>query len=124
MGTGEPTDRIQKFISIKNRNKSMIVHNYHKQYDTLPFKTILLADFIKQQLNATNSIVINPFYCGEITVNQKLKTKIFCIQGNFQSKKRNYKSLIEAILKLKDNFLLKEIKSPDYFINYLYYFFN
>jgi len=79
----------------------MIVHNYNKQYDTLPFKTILLADFIKQQLNAINSIVINPYYCGEISIDQKPNTKIFCIQGNFQSKKRNYKSLIEAILKLK-----------------------
>ena len=101
MGTGEPTDRIQKFISIKNKNKCMIVHNYHKQYDTLPFKTILLADFIKKKLNANNSIVINPFYCGEISTDQKPDTKIFCIQGNFQSKKRNYKSLIEAVLKLK-----------------------
>ena len=103
MGTGEPTDRIQKFISIKNKNKSMIVHNYHKQYDKLPFKTILLADFIKQQLNATNSIVINPFYCGEVNFNDKPNTKIFCIQGNFQSKKKNYKSLIEVVLKLKND---------------------
>ena len=101
MGTGEPTDRIQKFISIKNKNKSMIIHNYHKQYDTLPFKTILLADFIKKKFNAINSIVINPFYYGEISIDQKPNTKIFCIQGNFQSKKRNYNSLIEAILQLK-----------------------
>lgn len=101
MGTGEPFDRIQKFISIKNKNKLMIVHNYNKQYDKLPFKTIILADFIKQQLNSINSIIINPYYCGEVNFNDKSNTKIFCIQGNFQSKKRNYKSLIEAILKLK-----------------------
>ena len=108
MGTGEPVDRIHKLMSIKNKNKSMIVHNYHKQYDTLPFKTILLADFIKQQLNATNSIVINPYYCGEVNFNDKPNTKIFCIQGNFQSKKRNYKSLIEAVLKLKQDGLTSD----------------
>jgi hypothetical protein len=101
MGTGEPYDRIQKFLSIKNNNKSMIIHNYHKKYDTLPFKTILLANFIKKKLNAINSIVINPFYCGEISIDQKSNSKIFCVQGNFHSKKRNYKSLIEAVLKLK-----------------------
>lgn len=106
MGTGEPVDRIQKFLSIKNKNKSMIIHNYHKKYDNiLPFKTILIADFIKEKTNAINSIVINPFYCGEVNFNCKLNTKIFCIQGNFQSNKRNYKSLIEAVLKLKDDCL-------------------
>ena len=103
MGTGEPFDRIQKFISIKNKNKLRVVHNYNNQYEKLPFKTILLADFIKNNFNAKKSIVINPFYCGNVNLKDKPKTKIFCIQGNFQSKKRNYKSLIEAVLKLKFN---------------------
>lgn len=111
MGTGEPFDRIQKFMSIENKNKLMIVHNYNNQYEKLPFKTILLADFIKNNFNAKKSIVVNPFYCGKIDINQKPQTKIFCIQGNFQSKKRNYNSLIEAVLKLKrDGLTPKDFK--------------
>lgn len=108
MGTGEPNDRIQKFISIKNKKKSMIVHNYNQQYDKLPFKTILLADFIKSHFNVINSIVINPLYCGEVDIDDKPHTKIFCIQGNFQSKKRNYKSLIDTVLKLKHDGLTSD----------------
>ena len=101
MGTGEPDDRVKKLLSIKNNNKTMIIHNYNNKCKKLPFKTILLADFIKRNFDTTNTIVINPFYCGEINIDQKPKTKIFCIQGNFQSKKRNYESIIQAVLKLK-----------------------
>ena len=101
MGTGEPSDRIRKFSSIPVKNKAMIIHNYHSQYSKLPIKTILLADFIKKNLQATTSYVIKPFYCGNITMEMKPNQKIFCVQGNFQSKKRNYNSLAEAVLGLK-----------------------
>lgn len=101
MGTGEPYDRIQKFERIAVKNKVMIVHNYNHSYKKAPFKTILLANFIKDNFNALNSLVITPFYCGEVAATEKLATKIFCVQGNFQSKKRNYNSLVEAVLRLK-----------------------
>ena len=101
MGTGEPYDRIQKFISIPVKNKAMIVHNYQSQYQQLPIKTIVLADFIKKNLQANTSYVIKPFYCGNINMQMKPQNKVFCVQGNFQSKKRNYNSLAEAVLRLK-----------------------
>ena len=75
-------------------------HPEYKKKITLE-RTIVLSHHIKHYLNADVKI-ITPVYFANFSMNKLLDKKCvkFCVQGNFDSKRRNYMSLLNAVNKL------------------------
>lgn len=104
LGTAEPISILDKFMKINNKNKIIIIHNYFKYYAKYDVKKIVLADFLTSNFDnniySINPIIVKP---NKLDSDYKKTNNIFLVQGNFNVKKRNYNSLIEALTNLKDD---------------------
>ncbi len=102
LGSGETPNWINKFINLNLNNKFIIRHNFINDYLTnlKNVKQIVLSEHI---LKLNNDLIpIYPIYFGNFDLNKR-KNNYYLIQGNLEYKRRNYLSLINCCIKLKEN---------------------
>lgn len=101
LGSGETLKWITDFLKLNIPKKFIIRHNYTKlNYNNNNIKEIVLSEHILKLNN--NLTPIYPIYFGKY--NESLRNNnYYLIQGNLEYKRRNYLSLIDCAIKLKNN---------------------
>jgi len=106
LGSGETNLWINDFLNLNIPNKLIIRHNYtYYKYGDHKIKEIVLGEHILKLNN--NLISIYPIYFGNFDYNLR-KQNYYLIQGNLEYKRRNYLSLINCCLELKQRHILSD----------------
>lgn len=106
---------LQRILPLKNtKNTLLIAHLYHPDLDQFN-NLIYLTPVVNQKNNQTKKFMIPVFFPYPQVQPNFEKPAIFLIQGNIQSKRRNYRSLIQVFENINiKNTKIKNINTQDF----------
>lgn len=111
LNTAEPGGLLKKFLGMRRRfvatihNGELVRKNplYSQGIQAERFVPLAMAGFISRRCFGTECQAFYPYYFGDIENEGRSRSAehVFCVQGSFEFGRRNYISLLKALIEAK-----------------------